>query len=130
MYSSGWPQTHCPCLPLVAVINAMTKSNLGGKGLFHHTLCNDSLSLSEVKAGDQGRNLNVGTEAETMEEHSLLNCFSWAIYLAYLDTSSSLPRDGTDQSELDPPPPVSSQDNALKIHPKANMVKIVAFLSV
>lgn len=55
--------------------NIMSKSNLGKRGYIWFAYFNHSLSLREVRAGSQGRNLEVGAEAETMEECRLLCCF-------------------------------------------------------
>ena len=46
-----------------------------------------SPSLSEVKAGTQGRNLEAETEAETTEEHCLVACFFWLAHPAFLYNS-------------------------------------------
>ena len=68
---SGVPiRNACPSLPSAAV-NSMSKATWGGKGIFHPTA---SSPLREVRAGTQDRNLEAGTEAETMEEHCLLVC--------------------------------------------------------
>ena len=59
------------------------KAILGGKGLLH--LLTHNPSLGEVEAVPQGRNRNVGTEAETMEKavyylapHNILNLISYS----------------------------------------------------
>lgn len=49
-----------------------------------------SLSSQFISKGKRGRNLGTGTEAETLEEHSLLACTLWFSYLA----QDLLPRDG------------------------------------
>lgn len=52
------------------------------------------LSWKEVKAGIEGRNPKAGSEAETMEERSLLVCFQAHIQLrAY--PATYLPRAGS-----------------------------------
>lgn len=55
----------CPSLLSVAAINAMTKGNWGGNGLFYLTVY--SSPLKEARAGAQGRILELGIEAETRE---------------------------------------------------------------
>lgn len=55
----------------------MTKSNVGRKWYFILQFWDHSLSLGEVKARSLRRNLEVETEAEAMEECSLLTCSSW-----------------------------------------------------
>ena len=47
----------------VAVINTMTKSNLRRKEFIW--LAGHALSLKEVRAGTQGRNLEAGAETDT-----------------------------------------------------------------
>lgn len=56
----------------IAVINSMTKSDLGRKGLFNLTLPDHSPSMREVRA----RSL-VEAEAKTVEECCLLACSPW-----------------------------------------------------
>lgn len=46
-------------------------------------------SSQSISKGKQGRNLGAGTEAETLEEHSLLACSLWLYHLA----QDFLPRD-------------------------------------
>lgn len=55
----------------VAVISTTIKSRLGRKSfiLFY--------TLQSVFQKSQGRNPDVVTEAETMQEHGLLTCSSW-----------------------------------------------------
>lgn len=60
--------TLCP----IVVINTMTKSNLGGKGLIW--LIVDSPSSREVRTGTEGRGLEAGSRSETLEEHCSLAC--------------------------------------------------------
>ena len=62
-----------------------TKSNLGGKVLFHlHlgiTICHLGKSQQELR---QGRNLEAGNEAQAMEECCLVARFSWFAQPAFL----------------------------------------------
>lgn len=63
----------CPgssLLFFVAVINNMTESSLGRKGLFHFLLYGPT--SREAKMGPEGRNLKAGTKSETTEKHCLL----------------------------------------------------------
>lgn len=58
----------------------MTKSNMGGKGLFQLiTVWSHTLSLMEVRA-----RLEAGAEAETIEECCLLAYCSWLVQPAFL----------------------------------------------
>ena len=54
--------SECPSLFFYAVINTVTKSSLEGQGFICY-----SLSKREVRARTQGRNLELGTDAEAME---------------------------------------------------------------
>lgn len=58
----------------VALIKHGLKATQGEKDLFDLTAY--SSPLREAKAGTQGRNLETGAEAETVEEHCLVACFS------------------------------------------------------
>jgi hypothetical protein len=49
----------------------MTKSNLGGKSLFHLTAYSQSITQKP------GQELKAETEAKAMEEHCLPACSSW-----------------------------------------------------
>jgi hypothetical protein len=74
-------------------------------------------SLSNIKggkAGVQNRNMETGTEAETMEEHYLLAC---PLCLAQFDFlyPTYLTMDGTTHNELGPPPPIINQENAHRL---------------
>lgn len=84
---SGAENGMCPSLLSIAVINAMTRSNWGGKGLFHLTVY--SSPLEEARAGAQGRTLELGIEAETMENaiywfapHGLLGLNFFSTYMS------------------------------------------------
>jgi hypothetical protein len=76
------------------------------------------VDLKEVRIGTQDRNLEAGTEAQTVEEHYfcggalLLSSFlmvssAWFFYT----TQDHLPRDGTAHSGLSPPTSIIDQEN-------------------
>lgn len=62
------------CLRLSATLmNTMAKRNLGKEWVyFSSQLSGHILSLREVREETQARNLEVGTEADVLEEHGLL----------------------------------------------------------
>ena len=64
----------------VFFLKIMNKSNLEKELVY---LANSSRSLSII-GGSQGRNLEVGTKAEAMEECCLLACTSWFVQPAFL----------------------------------------------
>ena len=86
----------------------MSKSNLGRKGYNCLVYLNHSLSLKEVRAGSQGRNLEVSAEAESMEEYCLLCCFPIACSDCFLTQPRLLPRDGIAHSGLGPSVSISN----------------------
>ena len=53
-------------------MKTVTECNLGREGFIWLTYLDNSSKLREVKAGTQGRNLEAGTEAETVQELCLL----------------------------------------------------------
>ena len=79
-----WRPLHlCVCLRgSSAVVNTMTKSSLGGAGLFLSTVY--SPSSGEIRSGTQGRNLEAGTQAESVEELCSLACSSQLAQPAFL----------------------------------------------
>ena len=92
------------CFP-VAVMNTMTNIIWKGKGLFHLA------SYSPSWRDRQGRKLERGTDAETMEEHGLL---AWSLWLTQLlfsyITQDYLPRDTTPnpKKRMNPPASISN----------------------
>lgn len=58
-----------------------------------------SPSWREVRVGSQGRNLEAGTEVETLEEHCLLSCCGLFCYFSYI-ARAHLPGHGTTYSHL------------------------------
>lgn len=68
-----WVHLTDNCSGLILLLeNFLHKSDTAGKGLFH-LICH-CLSSQEVRTGAQGRNLEVVTETETMEDHCFLDC--------------------------------------------------------
>jgi hypothetical protein len=66
----------------------MTKSNLWRKGLVSFMLSFYSSLAKEVKSRlKQGRNLEMGEDAEAMEEFSLLDCSLWLALPTFLKCS-------------------------------------------
>ena len=63
------------------------KASWGGKGLFHLTTY--SPSLREVRAGTQGRNLEAGAKAESVEEHCFPAWIPWLAQFAFLSNPRS-----------------------------------------
>lgn len=83
----------------------MTKSNMGKKKVIW-------LTGLGCHGGNKGRNLEIGTEAETVEEHCLLHCsYDFLNYLLYIDKIILL-RDFSSHGGLDPPKSSSAQENA------------------
>ena len=85
------------------MINIITKTNKWRKGLIW--LTGYKLSSGEARARTQGRNLEAGTDAETMERHCLVAgspSLAQAGFLHSPDTAHSGPS---------PSQPVSSQEN-------------------
>lgn len=78
-------------------------------------MANISMSLS-ITEGDQGRNLEVGAEAEAIEELRLLVCSTRrpSCYLPLFTDAMEdpLPRDGTTHSGMGPPMSIINQENA------------------
>lgn len=66
-----------PVLAFIAPINTRTKSNLGGNEFVWIPFPGHHPSLKEVRAGNQGRNLETRTEGEAMEECCGFDCFLW-----------------------------------------------------
>ena len=81
-----------------------------GSHLFphHHPLS------KEVRTGVQARNLEAGTEANTIGEHCLQTCPLLFTKLAFLYNLDHLPRDDNAHSGLSPPSLISNQENLHK----------------
>lgn len=78
----GFEKTnHCHGIS-IAVMNIITKINFRKEGF----ISSDSYSPSSrnIRAGNQGRNPGVGTDAEAMKEWCLLACSLWFVLLAIL----------------------------------------------
>ncbi|EDL77409.1 rCG25260 [Rattus norvegicus] len=75
-----------------AVIKHMTKETWGGKGLFslyyHITICHQRKSGQELK---QGRNLEAGADAETMEGCCLLACSCGLLICFLIEPRTTIP---------------------------------------
>lgn len=83
------------------VINTMTKNNSGGPGILY---------LTDLVSASSERNLEVGSAAESREEHCLLARFSWLTQSAFLYNHSL--RGGAVHSGLDPPISIINQEEA------------------
>lgn len=70
-----------PSLLSLAVINSITKNNLGKEEFIWLTYC---WSLSEVRTGTQGKNLEAKSDTEAKEELHLLPFYSHFIHFALL----------------------------------------------
>lgn len=94
------------CHSLLSLVWA--KTNLRRKGYI--------LAYSSVIKGSQcrnsSRNLEVGAEAQTLEEHCLLDCSS-----NLCSVQDYLPRDGTSNSGLSPPTSLINSENASQTSP-------------
>lgn len=94
----------CPvCFP-VAMLNTMTKSNLGRKRLIWPIFLGHCPSLTKVRV-----EIESGTKTETTKEYCLLTRSPVYVPLAFLDSPGSLPRDGTARGGLGPPTSINSQ---------------------
>lgn len=74
------------------------------------------LSRKEVRAGIEGRNPKAGSEAETIEESSLLLCFQAHIQLSAYPTEDYIPGGGTTHSEIDLPPLIATEKKCAHRH--------------
>ena len=100
-----------------------SKATWGVKGSFQlRTLRSWSISVREIRAGMQGRNLEGGTEAEIMEEWCLLAC-SACFLIAELRTTS--PK--WHHPQLGSLTPITDQENAQYAFIQASLME--AFLS-
>ena len=97
----------------IAVINTMTKSNLGGKGGYR---------FQSIIEGGQGRSL----KQKPMEECCFQNggTFSLLGYLSYI-AQAHLPREGTTYSGLGLSTSVSSKDNNSQVCLQANLMEAI-----
>lgn len=91
------------CLP-VAMLNTVTKSNLGRKQLIWPIFPGHCPLLTKVRVETES-----GMETETTKECCLLTRSPVYVPLAFLDNSGSVPRDGTARGELGPPTSSNSQ---------------------
>lgn len=69
------------------------------------------LSRKEVRAVIEGRNPKAGSEAETIEESSLLVCFQAQIQLPAYPTEDNITGGGTTHSETDLPSSIATEKN-------------------
>lgn len=90
-----------PVLAFIAPINTRTKSNLGGNEFVWIPFPGHHPSLKEVRAGNQGRNLEQKAQRECGFTGSLWLMLTLLSYTA----SIQLARDGATHSELKPPIP-------------------------
>jgi hypothetical protein len=60
----------------------------GTKGYLVTWLTSCSLSSSETRDKSWDRDMETGPEAEAMEEHNSLDCFSWLVQLSFLYSPS------------------------------------------
>lgn len=67
------------CFSLLSIAVIKTKSNFGRKGLISPYSLQPF--MEEAKERTQGRNLEVGAEAEAMKEGCLVACFLWLLSL-------------------------------------------------
>ena len=91
----------------------MMKNNLGSKGFISTDRLGSVIQGSQDKSSS--RNMEVGADAETLEEYCLLAFFPW------LAQPTNLPRDGTIHSRLGPPTSISCQENSLQTCPWASL---------
>lgn len=82
----------------------MIINNLRKKGfLFSLQLSGHTPSPREVKTGTQGRNLEAGSDAESMEECCPLDCSPWLTQPASYTIQDHLSKGGTTHNMLGPP---------------------------
>lgn len=113
----------------------MMKTNLGSKGFISTDRLGSVIQRSQDKSSS--RNMNVGADTETMEEHCLLAFFPWLdqptnmsrdgtmACFPWLAQPNTLPRDGTIHSRLGPPTSTSSQENASQTCPWASLMEFL-----
>lgn len=107
-YSSVTPAAVAYCRPGLlsgTVINTMTQSNLGRKGLLVKS------RLHSITEGSQGRNLDAGTEAETIEGHCLLTCSPWLLHCFLIQSRPTCLGDCTAHDGLGISTSVGNQEN-------------------
>lgn len=113
IYEAACKECYSSLLP-VAVINTVTTSNWGGKGLFQLTLSGHTPSQQEFKAG---------TEAETIEDHGLLSHSCSANVL--IPPRPTCPEDDTAHTGLIPSPVISNQENVPRDMPQTSLTEAV-----
>ena len=87
----------------------MTKSIMGGKGLFVYTSISQTISKGSHEL-TQGRNLEAAADREATKECCLLACSSWFAQSAF--SQDHQPMGGIPHNGLGPPPATINQENA------------------
>lgn len=65
--------------------------------------------MREIRAGSQGRSLEIGSEPEAVEEWCLLTCAPWLVQLAFSNSVGLPAQGGTTPSRMGPSIPVISK---------------------
>lgn len=84
-----------------------------------------SSSWRKARAGSQGKKLEAGTVAETMEKCCFLVCSSQLPQLAFFYKCGSPAKGIPACSGLDPPTSITSQEKASQAWPQANLMKVI-----
>lgn len=107
------------------MINTLTKSKLGGKGLFQLMCPWHSPSWREGRAGTQSKKLDTGDKIKAMEEHCLMAAPHGLLSRFY----NTGPMGGTIHKGLGPPASVIDQANDLQSSLQAYLVGHFFFLN-